>query len=500
MASIISQLSSRLAGIRRPGSPGWTGATAMIRDRAATAFERSDSLRAAYARGKAAGRMVRSGSPSDDPAATGLRAELSRLLLAEATGERVSTGDRRALRKLAVESRKGDPDGLSIAALSVLADRFDDRAARAWLPVALAEAGRFTEAARLDPSGPPGPRPLHYPILVTAAHQLGGEAAGRERLEQLTERFPELGSAFTDIWGADPVSRHYRRLFEQSPAHDGRLPVFQHLPFCAGTSMQFSLALVVPWARTLQVGRRRGLLQLEQARRADDQLLQSLMMVHQHHPYALSVRGRRLTHFTVLRDPVSQIRSGFFKRSTRDKIVSTRDRGSADFVEHADYLLGNGLTNLLSRMIVTTHPDLAPLYRREFRGSGAYTLISHEEDMFYLRVTRRLSEGQLLRMARETLDENFAVVGTMAHLAASHLACTAAVGVPIAHTIAHRGRSGQPPNTEPPAVERRLREANSVDQQLFDDYTARFERDHADLIRAVEDPDAARTDQIVSSR
>jgi hypothetical protein len=139
-------------------------------------------------------------------------------------------------------------------------------------------------------------------------------------------------------------------------------------------------------------------------------------------------------------------------------------------------------------MIVTTHPDLQAVYRREFRSAGAFTMISNEEDMFWVRATRRLGESRLLQMCRETLDANFAVVGTMAHLSASHLACTAAVGVPAAHAIGHRGRSGQPPAVEPEPIEIRLRDANAVDQQLYEEYTRRFERDHQQLITAVEEP------------
>ena len=55
----------------------------------------------------------------------------------------------------------------------------------------------------------------------------------------------------------------------------------------------------------------------------------------------------------------------------------------------------------------------------------------------------------------------------------------------------HQGRSGQPrERVEEPASITRLREANAVDQRLYEDYTARFEAEHASLIRAVEGVEA----------
>jgi len=351
----------------------------------------------------------------------------------------------------------------------------------------LAQAGRYEEAATLPITFAPGrPAARGYVITVTALYGSGRREEAAARMALLEAKFPGLRDDFVHIWGDDQRAELYRELVSAAPAHQGRLPVFQHLPFCAGTSMQHSLHQVVPWARTLQIGRRWGMLQIERAEQLPPKRAADYLFVHQHHPYPLSLAGRDLTHFTVLRDPVSQIRSGFYKHGGRDKIISTRDEQSQTFADHADYLLGAGLTNQLSRMIITTHPALRSVYQKEFRSSGAYTMISNEEDMFWVEATRRFSDDKLLTMARETLDQNFHVVGTMAHLSASHLACTATVGVPAAHAIGHRGKSGQPPTPEASTVERRLRDANSVDQQLFEEYTARFERDYADLITAVE--------------
>lgn len=416
-----------------------------------------------------------------------LRKLLSRVLVDSSTGRAVPAADLDRLRRLAIENQTGDTDGVAIAAMTVLADRFDDRAARCWVPIMLAQAGRYEEAAALQPTfGPGRPGARGYAILATALHQLGRDGEAADWIRTLQHKFRGLQDEFVHVWGDDRLSEVYRELVAASPARSGLLPVFQHLPFCAGTSMQFSLRQVVPWARTLQIGRRWGMLQIERAEQLPAERVAEYLFVHQHHPYALSLAGRGLSHFTVLRDPVSRIRSGFYKHNGREKIISTRDTRSVTFAEHADYTMSAALTNMLARMIITTHPAMRSVYQKEFSSPGAYTMISNEEDMFWVEATRRFSDDRLLTMARETLDQNFHVVGTMAHLAASHLACTATVGVPVAHTIVHRGRSGQPAVPEAGSTEARLRDANAVDQQLYDEYTARFERDHAKLISAVE--------------
>lgn len=475
----------RLVGLRTAG-----------RNRLATIGQRSPLLRGAYARGKVAGQVLQgdysSMRASASPPGQDLRKLLARVLVENGTGGEVGQPVLDRLRRLALDGQNGDTDGVAIAAMTLLADRFDDSAARAWVPIMLAQAARYEESATLPVTFAPGrPAARGYAITVTALYESGRLEEAAARMQLLERKFPGLREEFVHIWGDDQLAELYRGLVAASPANHGLLPVFQHLPFCAGTSMQHSLHQVVPWARTLQIGRRWGMLQIERAEQLPAEQVAEYLFVHQHHPYALSLAGRQLAHFTVLRDPVSQIRSGFYKHGGRGKIISTRDEHSQTFAAHADYLLGAGLTNLLTRMIITTHPALRPAYQKEFSSSGAYTMISNEEDMFWVEATRRFSDAKLLTMARETLDQNFHVVGTMAHLSASHLACTATVGVPAAHAIGHRGKSGQPPAPEVSAIERRLREANSVDQQLFDEYTARFERDYAELITAVESPTRA---------
>lgn len=472
----------RLAGLRN-----------VARNRLAATTRRSTLLRGAYARGKVAGQVLQGDFASMrglvDTPVDELRKLLSRVLVDNSTGRTVPDADLDRLRRLAIENQTGDTDGVAIAAMTVLAEQFDDRAARCWVPIMLAQAGRYEESAALQPTFAPGrPAARGYAILATALHELGRDDEAADWMWTLQRKFRGLQNEFVHVWGDDALSRLYRDLVDASPARNGLLPVFQHLPFCAGTSMQFSLRQVVPWARTLQIGRRWGMLQIERAEQLPAERIAEYLFVHQHHPYALSLAGRGLRHFTVLRDPVSQIRSGFYKHSGREKIISTRDSGSATFAEHADYTISAGLTNLLTRMIITTHPAMRSIYEKEFTSSGAYTMISNEEDMFWVEATRRFSDDKLLTMARETLDQNFQVVGTMAHLAASHLACTATVGVPVAHAIVHRGRSGQPRTPDAGSVEARLRDANAVDQQLYDEYTARFERDYPELIKVVETP------------
>lgn len=467
-------------------------AATAVRNRIAAGARRSPLLRAAYARSRAADR-----TPADPtaPAVTGgagdpggdLRRRLAQLVRAAASGGPVPAAAIEELRRSAIGQSRHGSAGSGLQALAVLADRFDDAAARSWLAPALAGAGRFEESGHRPLAFAPGrPWARGYLITVTALAALGRTAEAEQRMRLLERRFPGLRTEVVHVWDDDPLARCYRSLLDRSPARHGALPVFQHLPFCAGSSMQAALKHVVAPGCTLQVSRRWGLVQIQQALALPRAEVDRLMMVHQHHPFPLALAGRPLSHFTVLRDPVSQLRSGFFKRQARDTIIGTRDTSSATFAEHAEYTLAHGLTNMLARMIVTTHPDLRPAYRRRFARSGAYTMISHEEDMFWLRATRRLSEDRLLRMCRETLDENFHVVGTMAHLAAAHLACSAAVGVPVAHLLEHRGRSGQPPAEAAGPVATRLRDANAVDQLLYEEYTRRFEGDHPELITAVE--------------
>lgn len=466
--------------------------TAVISGRLAIAARRSDRLRAAAALTRAAGQVITGDTRSvrqllDQP--DELQQALADLLFDDAAGRPIDPERLRDLRSLAVHNRLGDTDGRSIVALRALADRFDDPGSQAWLGPALAEAGRLTEAVEQPLSfGGGRPRPRHYPIVVSALELLGRHDEARERMLRLQERFPALRQEFVHVWGDDPVAVGYRRLVERSPGAHGALPVFQHLPFCAGSSMQFSLQLIAPWGRTAQIGRRSGLEQIAELTGRSSDRIAELTLVHQHHPYPLELPGRQLSHFTVLRDPVSQLRSGFYKRGARETIVTTRDIRSRTFEQHAEYTLSAGLTNMLSRMIVSGHPDLRAGYRRHFDSPAAFSAIRNEEDMFWLRATRRFGDERLLRMARETLDADYAVVGTMSHLRASHLACTATLGLPIAHALGHRGRSGQPRKPTDSDTDRRLREANAVDQELFDDYTERFAREHADLIAALEQP------------
>jgi hypothetical protein len=349
----------------------------------------------------------------------------------------------------------------------------------------LAEAGRFEEAAAVPRSrvkgGPPA---FAEPVISTALSALGREDEARERMLQLQEAFPGLEERFVSIWGNDASSRQYAAL--RAAADPEALPVFFHLPFSGGTSMIVSLKRTVPWARMIEINRRFGELQIERALSYSAKELADFMVVHQHYPFGFTLPGRRLSYFTVLRDPVSQIRSGYFKRQATPHIIGTRDK-SPTFDDHVAYTVKNGLTNMLSRQIATTHPAIRAKYGERYGDRGAYGPIANEEDMYWLEATADLSESKLEKMCRETLDEQFHLVGTMKHLAASHLAAVASTGVPVAERVGHQGKSGQPTErVEEPASVTRLREANAVDQLLFEDYTARFEKKHDALIRAVE--------------
>ncbi|WP_275005320.1 hypothetical protein [Promicromonospora iranensis] len=444
--------------------------------------------RQGFARGKVTGAKFRS---AFGPEVVGrnrrddVLRDFSDIMVRHARGEKIPQSDVQNLRRLAIAKRFSDWDGLVIAVISTLATTFGSASARAWLPVLLSAAGRFDEVVDIEPEFVSnGPRRADWLVVVTALAGAGREDLARTLVDRLDEHVtPEEGSNLT-VWGDDALSKEFARLRELAPG-DTALPVFFHLPFSGGTSMIVSLKHIVPWGRMVQINRRHGLLQVEHALQMSAEDTAQLMLVHQHHPFAFRLPGRELTHFTVLRDPVSQIRSGYFKRLSTPGIVPTRD-DSPTFDQHIDYTIKHGMTNMLARQIVTTHPDLLGAYRKQFSSSGRFESVRAEEDMFWLEATARLDQDDLLRMCRETLDERFHLVGTMRHLEASHIAATASIGSYTADRVGHRGRSGQPERTDDESdAARRLRDANNVDQILYDEYTARFERDHSSLIELV---------------
>lgn len=417
-----------------------------------------------------------------------LRMMFNELVIHAASGRPPEQRAREELRRAAVQQSADDWDGTALAAVSHLADGYGDQAAKAWLQVMLAGAGRYQEAVDREPSWVDGRPPApSYAILVTAYAMLDREGPAHRLWDQLQSRFPRLREEFVSVWDRTPIGCEFERLVGADLCGDA-LPVFFHLPFCGGTSMIISLKQTIPWTAIIEIGRRYGLYQVEQAQSLTAEEASGKRLVHLHHPFPLQVAGRRLRHFTVLRDPVSQLSSGFHKRRQVTHIVPTLDTDSADFAEHADYTIRNGLTNMLARQIVALHPDIAAGYARTFRGPGAYNTTPAEERMFWFAATSHLGPRDLLRMARETLSEEFYLVGTMKHLAASHLVGAAGVGLPVMQRIVHRGRSGQPDEGPGRATESRLRQANEVDQTLYEEYTERFERDYPELIKAVETP------------
>ena len=446
-----------------------------------------------FEQGRAAGARFRGQfGPVDEDAATSRDAlvrALSSALVQDALGNRPGRDELVELRRLAVTNRSGDWDGVSLGAVAVLARQFGDAGSLSWLATMLAGAGRYEEAAGVDFELAVGRPPAAGLVILTSALALLNRPDdARERLEWLRDSFPALRDEFVSVWDDTTLGREFARLLD-SRRRDV-LPVFYHLPFSGGTSMIVSLKSTVPWAATIEIQRRHGLYQIENALRLDAQEVASKLLVHQHHPYPLSLSGRELSYFTVLRDPVSQLRSGFYKRRSASGIVPTRDKDSATFEAHAEYTMAHGMTNMLARQLVVTHPDFLPRYEARFQARGRYRSIAAEEDMYWLEVTADLSARRLLALCRETLEERFHVVGTMKHLAASHLAAAGSVGLPVAQRIVHRGKSGQPDSGLPAELEKRLRKANSVDQKLYDLYTERFESEHHGLIDVVEAQEA----------
>ena len=449
---------------------------------------RTPDWRQGFARGKVTGAQFR-GAFGPEVVGRNRRDDVlqdfSDIMVRHARGEKISPKTVQSLRRLAIAKRFRDWDGLIVAVISTLATAFGNKPARAWLPVLLAAAGRFEEVVDIEPEFVTnGPERKDWLVVVTALAGAGREDLARALADRLDEQFQPANGTGLTVWGEDALSKDFARLRQQAPGGTA-LPVFFHLPFSGGTSMIVSLKSIVPWGRMLEVNRRHGLLQMEHALQMSTEDAERLMLVHQHHPFAFRLPGRELSHFTVLRDPVSQIRSGYFKRLSTPGILPTRD-DSPTFDQHIGYTIEQGMTNMLARQIVTTHPDLLGAYNKQFRSAGKFEAVRAEEDMFWIDATAALSDNDLLRMCRETLDERFHLIGTMRHLEASHIAATASAGLYTADRVGHRGRSGQPERTDDESdAARRLRDANGVDQVLYDDYTARFERDYSSLIDLV---------------
>ncbi|MFD1717024.1 hypothetical protein [Georgenia deserti] len=446
-----------------------------------------------YARGKREGARFRGELGPIGAAFTprdNLRRLAADLTVRDALGHPVTAEDRAELRKLAAGTRQNDWDNASLGVMAMLAGRFADPAARAWLAPMLAHAGRYEEAVETRYTMAEGrPAAADFVVLVSVLAMLGRDDEARSLLAGLRSRFPNLAEEFVASWDESDIGRAYADLATRRRSAE-ELAVFVHLPFSGGTSMIVSLKQTVPRAAVAEVNRRYGLHQLERILAMPEEETARLRLVHLHHPFALRIRGRTLRHFTVLRDPVSQLSSGYHKRLSTQGIVPTGDtEQSTTFAEHAEYTVRHGLTNMLARQLVVTHPEMVERYARRYDRPAAFRGIGSEEEMFWFDATAELSDERLLQMCRETLEEQFSVVGSMAHLAASHLAGAATVGIPVARRIVHRGRSGQPSSALDEAQERRLREANGVDQTLYEECTARFERDFAPLIAAVEAPE-----------
>ncbi|WP_300345386.1 hypothetical protein [Nesterenkonia sp.] len=442
-----------------------------------------------YAAGRAAGERFAYKSlqaPSDRRSEHDRLVWLLNQVVTDAAGRRAPDPSLlRELRSLAVKRRRRDWNGTALAAVSILAAHFDDRRARAWLPVMMAGAGRYEDAVTLPHRiGEAGPPPWALISLVSARLMLGDQEGAAEMLAKLREDAQVLREDLVAAWDETAVGREFARLV--SGHRPETLPVFYHLPFTGGTSTIVSLKQTVPWSAMAEISRRHGLFQIESLLRLSEEELAHRRLIHQHHAFSLDLPGRKLTYFTVLRDPVSQLSSGYYKRLSTQGIVPTKDH-SKTFEEHAQYTIDSGMTNMLARQIVVTHPEFTDAYKRRFSQPGMFRSIDAEEDMYWLEATADLSEDRLLSMCRETLDERFHVVGTMDHLAASHLAGAAAVGLPITRRLVHRGRSGQPKSGLSPDLESRLREANSVDQTLYEEYSEQFRKQHSALIAAVED-------------
>ncbi|WP_221585459.1 hypothetical protein [Microbacterium sp. G2-8] len=449
----------------------------------------SDDWIDGFAEGRTVGERFRAVNgtvvgPGAGSARDALVRTLTSATLDAAARRRPRRKDRAELRRRALRLRERDFDGVALGLMALLADRWRDPAAKAWLAPMLAGSGRFREAARRRVRHvADGPSPSDLVVTVSALSLLGRTSHARKRFARLREQSAGVRSDVVSVWDDTALGREYRALVDAAPRR--ALPVFYHLPFCGGTSVITSIKQVTPWSTIVPINRRHGLFQIEAALQLDEKEARTKVLVHQHHPYALEIPGRELSFFTVLRDPVSQLSSGFHKRLSTRGVLEMRD-GSETFADHAEYTMRSGLTNMLARQIAVTHPELRSAYRAHFAGRGNFRSVGTEEDLFFLDATADLSDQRLLDLCREALDTRFHSVGTIAHLGASHLAGAALLRLPVARRVVHTGKSGQPTAQLPDALDAELRAANAVDQTLYDEYTERFRARHAGLIAATE--------------
>ncbi len=414
------------------------------------------------------------------------------------------------LKSIARCAAKGRYKTAISTAKQLLEESPEDGESGAWLAFCLLESGKtrraveqFTDSLAKTNT----PRPIHPQFLRSLIQQRSKAAIAVHAM--LREQFPAFAANYVSTSGDDPISKAYRSEFNTAAPNartNPNLLIFNHLPFTGGTSIQASLSLAFHKNRFFNIKRRSGLPMIHRLNALSDEEFAALKYIHLHHPYPINNRGIAFARITVLRDPVSYFLSGYFKRrNLGKKIIGSRDmvEGDGGFDSAIDIAEKYRMRNGLARQLAVLHPRFAPAYARHYavRRSLKHIVLKKEpknphlqycefeEDLFYPKATAKLSDPAVYELAKEVLESDFCDPCVIKHLEAGFLASMARLGHHVSPRIPHRGASHQPPREAiPDEVKARLRNLNQIDQRLYDETTAEFERKHNALIEALRGP------------
>jgi hypothetical protein len=380
---------------------------------------------------------------------------------------------RRALVRQAQQLVSAGDTGAACRLVESHSRRDDDELLQGWLGVFLVEHGEHARAQGL----------LHEslqrrPDFVPAALSLIQIPIRERRFDDVVDVYDDVAATIPQVRKRvrttsqrSQVGRAFAEALRNSssaPAHD--CVVFYHLPFTGGTSAGRMLRYAFASGERYNIRRGSGLRHLARYARLPGDRLQDLRYVHQHHPYPLDPRGRRMTYFTMLREPVARFLSGYFKRRDNPGIV-----GGGEWREHdrprvhdaVDHLAEFGPTDAQARQLAILHPTLRDAYRRDYRPSRVSRRISFEDDLHYGHATAHLSADALLDIASDVLETTFLPPLVLEHMEAGYLSLFAQLGIPVMLRPPHLGASRSQSHYVDDATRDRIAALNPVDVELY---------------------------------
>ena len=281
---------------------------------------------------------------------------------------------RRALVRQAQQLVSAGDTGAACRLVESHSRRDDDEALRGWLGVFLVEHGEHARARALLQESL-----QRRPDFVPAALSLIQIPIRERRFDDAVDVYDDVAATIPQVRKRvrttsqrSEVGRAFAEALRNSGAPARDCVVFYHLPFTGGTSAGRMLRYVFASGERYNIRRGGGLRHLARYTRLPDDRLQDLRYVHQHHPYPLDPRGRRLTYFTMLREPVARFLSGYFKRHDNPRIVGGgewREHTGPSVLDAVEHLAEFGPTDAQARQLAILHPTLRDAYRHEYRPS-----------------------------------------------------------------------------------------------------------------------------------